>query len=135
MLEPSSDMDSRVRRHLAGRRTRLTRRRWGWAAAAATILVASLLWGLDRWWSSHGNKPLVATAVPSPLPTEREPVVRDPRPPESHDVAEAKEPQILIIKDLDSCTVVDMTGEVPLVSIVTSDADSPTWAWIAPTLP
>jgi hypothetical protein len=135
LWEPSCDVDSRVRRHLAGCRTRSTRRRWGWAATAATILLASLLWGLDRWVPSHADKPPVATAVPAPLSARRAPVVRHLKPPESHDVVDAAEPQILIIKNLDSCTVIDLTGDVPLVSFVTSDEDSPTWAWMVPVLP
>jgi hypothetical protein len=135
LLEPSGDLDSRVRRHLAGRCARLAWRRWGWAAAAATILMASLLWGLDRWWSPHGNKPSVAKADHPSLPAGRNLVAHDPKPPVSNDVVEDSDPQILIVKNLDSCTVIDLTGEVPLVSFVTSDEDSPTWVWVVPALP
>ena len=90
---------------------------------AAAAAVAAVAWVLPAFW---GGPPQQATVTPQPSPQ----VARSPLPLSGEQrpaTEESAPPQIIVVEDMDSYSIIDLTAGEPVVSFALKDSSGPAY--------
>ena len=93
-----------------------------WKIVAALAAAAAVLVAVMQRWPHHQNP---ASAVAQNPQTVAPPAVTAPMPPVVEVAEESTPPQMVMVEDLDSYSIIESAGGVTLVSFGTKDSSEP----------